>query len=105
MEHLKTLSALLRDAETLEAATIALLREYPDLSVGTILAAEQAEIIEVGWAPSSRHRDSAYLVSMAEFLRPIGEKHGDILIREAFEIFAKSDHAHANEIARALEAT
>ena len=104
MEHLKNLSSLLCDAESLEAATVALLREYPDLTVGTILAAEHAEIIEIGWSPSSKHRDCAYLVSMAEFLRPIGNKNGDLSITEAFEIFAKSDHAHANEIAKALEA-
>ena len=103
MSYLKNLSQVLCEANSLEAATVALLREYPDLSVGTLLAAERAEIIEIGWSPSSKHRDCAYLVSMAEFLRPIGDKNGDLSVREAFEIFAESEHTHANEIAKALE--
>ena len=102
MDHSKNISDLLSSAESLGSAVSNLLDECPDLTIDDLLAAERAEVIELGWGPSPSHRDCSYLVSMAALLRPIGREHGNLPLPQAFGHFAKSGHHLAGEIADAV---
>ena len=100
----KNISALLREADSLGAAAAALTREWPHLTVNSLLAVERAEIVELGWCPSRGHRDCAYIVTMAALLRPICAAHGDDLpIGQALRLLVDSGHRRAGEIAEGLE--
>ena len=50
------------------------------------------------------HRQLLSRVSITEILRPIAEENGDASIKDAFKSLADSEHPHAKEIAKALEA-
>ena len=103
MDQSKNLSALLSQADTLEAAMKILVRNLPDLPLETLFSAERAEILEAGWSPSRHHRDCAHLVSLTEILRPLAQENGSLSIAEAFAILRDSKNPHAREFARALD--
>lgn len=98
----RAISELLCAADSLGAAAVALAREYPELSISDLLAAERAEVLELGWDPTAAHRDCAYLVTMVAMLRPMIGEHGDLPLAEAFRILIESGHREAREIADAL---
>ena len=103
MEHPRSISAVICDACSLGAAIVALIREYPELTIESVIAAESAEILEMGWSPSSRHRDCAYLLSIAELLKPILDDHGNLTLEQAFRRFVESGHQEAGQILAVLE--
>ena len=102
MEKTKAISTLLRDADSLASAAVALARACPYMTIESLLAVERAEVVELGWAPSSAHRDCSYLVTMAALLRPISRTYGDMPVERALRLFADSAHDRAGEIAEAV---
>ena len=84
-------------------AVAALTREYPDLTVAGVIAAEKAEILEIGWAPSPAHADCAHLLAIAAMVKPLYNAHGDLPLQQAVKLIMESDHRHANDLAAALE--
>ena len=97
------LSEALSEASSLADAMKILVNDYSNLSVGLLIAAERAEIVEMGWSPSSHHSDCSHLVSLAALLRPIAEQKGDISVAEAFKVLVESEDPQAEEIARVLK--
>lgn len=102
-KHSNSISAVIGDAETLPLAVAALMREYPELTVSGVIAAEKAEILEMGWAPSSQHSDCAYLLAIAAMVKPFYSTHGDLPLHQAMRLFVESELPHAREFAAALE--
>ena len=100
----KTLSALLHEADSLPDAVVALTLEIPGLTVGSVLAAERAAMVELSWVPSAARPDCRRLMSLAEMLRPLAGEHADLPIDHAFPMLAQTGHAPAVEIATALNA-
>jgi len=98
----RSISELLRDAESLTAAVVALTGAYPALTIDSLLAAERAEILELGWAPSPAHRDCGHLVTIAALLAPVGRAHGNLPVVEAFHRLAQTGHARARAVTEAL---
>ena len=82
----QSISAILKDAQTLEHAICDLLDGFPALTIGGLLAAERAELLDLSWTPGPSHRDSGYLVEMAHMLRPVMAEHGDLPLREALAL-------------------
>ena len=103
MRHERNLSEALSKAGSLPEAMGILLTDYPNLSVELLIAAERAEIVEMGWSPSSRHSDCSHLVSLAALLRPMAERKGDISVTDAFTVLVESGDPQAEEIARILK--
>lgn len=103
MSHSKNLSELLNEADSLEAAMVALVKEFPDLGLEALFAAERAEVVEIGWSPSSRHRDCSHLVALTEILRPIASQNANLSIVDAFKSLIGTNHPHEKEIAKALK--
>ena len=52
----RSISDLLRDADSLAAAVVALTGAYPGLTIDSLLAAERVELLELGWTPSPVRR-------------------------------------------------
>lgn len=103
MQVSKNISELLGNADSLESAVIALARAYPDMTTGTLVAVETAELVDLGWGPTAAHRDVTYLMAMVAMLRPVCERKGDVPLTEAFRMLADSGQHEAMEIAAALD--
>ena len=84
----RSISDLLRDADSLAAAVVALTGAYPGLTIDSLLAAERVELLELGWTPSPVRRDCAHLVTIAALLAPVGRAHGNLPVVEAFHRLA-----------------
>lgn len=102
MEDSRTVSELLNEAETLAAAVATLAREFPTLTIDSLLALETAEVVELGWEPSAAHRDCSYLLTLLAMLQPISREHGDLPLTDALRILVDSGHDQSAEIAGVL---
>ena len=98
----RSISDLLRDADSLAAAVVALTGAYPGLTIDSLLAAERVELLELGWTPSPVRRDCAHLVTIAALLAPVGRAHGNLPVVEAFHRLAQTGHARARAVTEAL---
>ena len=101
----RSLSDVVGSADSLGAALVALTREFPALTVEDLIAAERTEIVDLGWVPSSRHRDCSHLLTMAEMLRPVAGEHRGLTVANAFKLLVDRGHCQNREIAKALSST